>query len=52
MCVFVLQTLSVEQNFGKNLNKRFDAQETLPPAIRLTSFRGTYADYLINVCTP
>lgn len=49
MCVFVLQTLSVEQSFGKNLNKKFDAQDTLPPAIRLNNFRGTYADYLINV---
>jgi High-temperature-induced dauer-formation protein len=47
MCIFVLQTLSVEPNFGKNLNKKFDAQETLPLIIRLTNFRGSYADYLI-----
>lgn len=47
MCVFVLQTLSVEPNFGKTLNKKFDAQETLPPIIRLPNFRGTYADFLI-----
>lgn len=47
MCAFVLQTLSVEPNFGKSLNKRFDAQETLPQVIRLPSFRGTYADFLI-----
>jgi hypothetical protein len=45
----VLQTLSVEPNFGKNLNKKFEAQETLPQSIRLPDFRGTYADYLIIV---
>ena len=49
MCVFLLQTLSVEPNFGKNLNKRFEAQETLPPTIRLQNFNGTYADFLIHV---
>lgn len=47
MCVFVLQTLSVEPNFGKSLNKKFDAQETLPQIIRLPNFRGSYADFLI-----
>ena len=47
MCVFILQTMSVEPAFGENLNKKFDAQETLPPVIRLSSFRGTYADFLI-----
>lgn len=52
MCIFVLQTLSVEQNFGKNLNKKFGAQETLPQSIRLPEFRGTYADYLIIVRLP
>ncbi len=49
MCVFLLQTLSVEPNFGKNLNKRFEAQETLPPSIRLQNFQGSYADFLIHV---
>jgi hypothetical protein len=49
MCVFLLQTLSVEPNFGKNLNKKFEAQETLPPTIRLQNFNGTYADFLIHV---
>lgn len=49
MCIFLLQTLSVEPNFGKNLNKRFEAQETLPPTIRLQNFNGTYADFLIHV---
>ncbi|KAM3068943.1 hypothetical protein ACMFMG_004119 [Clarireedia jacksonii] len=48
MCVFILQTLSVEPNFGKSLNKRFEAQDTLPPSIRLQSFHGTYADFLIQ----
>ncbi|CAD6500262.1 BgTH12-07442 [Blumeria graminis f. sp. triticale] len=48
MCVFLLQTLSVEPNFGRNLHKRFEAQETLPPTIRLQNFSGTYADFLIH----
>lgn len=47
MCVFVLQTMSVEPAFGKNLNKKFEAQETLPSPIRLSPFHGTYADFLI-----
>ncbi|KIV92296.1 hypothetical protein PV10_06748 [Exophiala mesophila] len=47
MCVFVLQTMSVEATFGQNLNKRFEAQETLPQSIRLANFRGTYADFLL-----
>lgn len=52
MCAFLLQTLSAEKNFGINLNKMFEAQETLPPAIRITGFRGTYADFLIQVSLP
>jgi len=51
MCAFLLQTLSVEENFGINLNKHFEAQETLPPVIRIQGFRGTYGDFLIQVCT-
>ena len=47
MCVFVLQTMSVEASFGNNLNKKFEAQETLPPSIRVPSFKGSYADFLI-----
>ncbi len=49
MCVFILQTMSVEANFGKSLNKRFEGQDTLPPSIRIQNFHGTYADYLITV---
>ena len=49
MCVFVLQTLSGEENFGTNLNKRFEGQESLPPSIRIENFDGTYGDYLICV---
>jgi hypothetical protein len=47
MCVFVLQTMSVEPAFGKNLNKKFEAQDTLPPSIRIPNFRGSYSDFLI-----
>jgi hypothetical protein len=49
MCAFLLQTLSVEKNFGINLNKPFIGQETLPPAIRIAGFNGSYADFLIQV---
>jgi hypothetical protein len=49
MCVFLLQTLSVEPNFGKNLNKKFVAQETVPASIRISNFTGTYADFLVTV---
>ncbi|KAK0637783.1 Ubp5-interacting protein [Lasiodiplodia hormozganensis] len=48
MCIFILQTLSTEPNFGKNLNKKFEGQETLPASIRIPNFHGTYADYLIT----
>ncbi|KAH7033275.1 high-temperature-induced dauer-formation protein-domain-containing protein [Microdochium trichocladiopsis] len=48
MCAFLLQTLSVENNFGVNLNKKFDGQDTLPQVIRIPGFRGTYADFLIQ----
>ena len=49
MCVFVLQTLSTEPNFGQGLSKRFDGQDTLPASIRIENFNGTYADFLITV---
>ena len=49
MCAFLLQTLSVEKNFGINLNKAFKGQDTLPPSIRIAGFRGTYADFLVQV---
>ena len=51
MCVFVLQTLSTEENFGPSLNKRFETQHTLPVTIKIENFRGTYADFLICVST-
>ncbi|KAI1108106.1 high-temperature-induced dauer-formation protein-domain-containing protein [Nemania sp. NC0429] len=48
MCAFLLQTLSVEKNFGINLNQPFGAQDTLPAVIRIPSFKGTYGDFLIQ----
>jgi len=51
MCIFVLQTLSVEPQFGKSLNKTFEGQESLPASIRIPNFHGTYADYVITVST-
>lgn len=49
LCIFILQTLSAEANFGKNLNMKFEAQDTLPQSIRLPNFNGTYGDFLIMV---
>jgi hypothetical protein len=51
MCIFVLQSMSVEPNFGKRLNKNFARQETLPAVMRFSEFHGTYADYLLLVST-
>ncbi|PNY25332.1 Ubp5-interacting protein [Tolypocladium capitatum] len=48
MCAFLLQTLSVEENFGRNLNKRFEGQDSLPACIRINGFGGTYTDFLIH----
>ncbi|KAK3196073.1 hypothetical protein K4F52_000941 [Lecanicillium sp. MT-2017a] len=48
MCAFLLQTLSVEPNFGKHLNKRFAGQESLPAGIRINGFDGSYADFLLH----
>lgn len=47
MCVFVLQTLSMEPTFGARLNKPFRGQESLPPVMRIPNFGGSYADFLI-----
>ncbi|KZF20294.1 hypothetical protein L228DRAFT_254011 [Xylona heveae TC161] len=47
MCVFVLQTMSVEPNFGRSLKKAFEGQESLPNSVRVPNFVGTYADYLV-----
>lgn len=48
MCVFLLQTLSVEAKFGSSLNKTFSGQDSLPATIKINGFRGTYADFLIQ----
>ena len=49
MCVFVLQTLSVERPFASNLNKSFEGQDSLPLLIRIPGFHGSYADFFIIV---
>ena len=48
MCIFVLQSLSTEPNFGKSLNKLFENHDSLPASIREPNFHGTYADFLIS----
>ncbi|KAI5303491.1 hypothetical protein KEM56_007493 [Ascosphaera pollenicola] len=51
MCIFVLQTLSVEPGFGKSINKQLRGFSTLPASIKVPdcgdSFNGTYADFTI-----
>jgi hypothetical protein len=49
MCVFILQTLSVEEKFGRKLNWAFTFQETLPNLLQIPNFHGSYADFLIGV---
>ena len=49
MCVFILQTLSVEEKFGKKLNAPFTFQETLPSILQIPNFHGSYGDFLIGV---
>jgi hypothetical protein len=49
MCVFILQTLSGENNFGPRLSRTFDRQDQLPASIRLSNWKGTYGDFLIAV---
>ena len=53
MCVFILQTMSTETNFGKLLNHALSGQDQIPSNIRIPNFQGTYADFLIIVsrCT-
>lgn len=52
-CVFILQTLSVEEKFGPKLNAPFTAQDTLPSVLQIPNFHGSYADFLIGVwCNP
>ncbi len=49
MCVFVLQTLSTEINFGKLSNRKFDGNDSLPATIKIADFEGSYADFMIIV---
>ncbi|KAI7852075.1 high-temperature-induced dauer-formation protein-domain-containing protein, partial [Circinella umbellata] len=47
MCAFILQTLSSDRTFGVKLNRPFDGHSSLPAAVRIPAFHGTYADFLI-----
>ena len=49
MCVFVLQTMSVEPAFGERLSTPFRGHDALPQSIRLPDFRDSYADFIIIV---
>lgn len=48
MCAFLLQTLSAEPGLGPRLNKEVNTPETLPVAIRIPGFSGSYAEFLIQ----
>ncbi|KOS18757.1 Ubp5-interacting protein [Escovopsis weberi] len=48
MCVFILQTLSVEPTFGIRLNRTFEGQDSLPAGFKINSFTGSYADFLLH----
>lgn len=50
MCIYVLQTFSTEDNFAQQCNHIFRHSETLPPAMRIANFHGSYTDFLICVC--
>ena len=52
MCVFVLQTLSTEPNFGKQLNRPMENHESLPVAVKIPDFVGSQIDFLIIVGVP
>ncbi|KAI9726030.1 MAG: hypothetical protein M1828_002038 [Chrysothrix sp. TS-e1954] len=47
LCIFVLQTLSVEPSFGPSLNRAMQGHEGLPQVLKIPEFRGTHADFLI-----
>ena len=51
MCIFVLQTLSVEDNFGARLNRQLPRPDLLPPAIKIENWSGSYGDFIIVVST-
>ena len=50
MCIFILQTLSIEERFGQKLNQTFAMSDTLPQTLQIPKFHGSYADFLISVC--
>lgn len=49
ICVFILQTLSVEEKFGQKLNATLVNAESLPVVLQIPYFHGSYADFLIGV---
>lgn len=49
--IFVIQSLSVEAAFNSKLNTPFLHVGSLPPVMRVDNFHGSYADFLICVCS-
>lgn len=47
LCAYALLFLTTEKTFVMSLSKGFISQHSLPRNIQLTSFNGSYADYLI-----
>lgn len=47
LCTYILLYLSSDESYAKSLSKPFEGQNSLPTAIKLPIFNGTYADYLV-----
>lgn len=47
LCAYELLYLTAEPTFASSLSKKFAGRSLLPSAIQLTSFNGSYGDYLI-----
>ena len=49
MCVFILQTLSTEPQFGKNLNEEFTKRDLVQSMVEVPDTSCSHADFLIMV---
>lgn len=47
MCAYILQTLSADKRFAVMINKPFESHGSLPASVRIPTFSGSYADFMI-----
>ncbi|CAN6603905.1 hypothetical protein TRVA0_002S03356 [Trichomonascus vanleenenianus] len=47
LCAYFLLYLSADESYAKALLKKFEGQNALPSAIKVSTFYGSYADYMI-----